>query len=116
LLGRPGLLEPFEGFLRELRGHVPNSEIQRVANEMQIRSHATLDLGVAYSSDLDDAIAVLERAVNELAAQPEWVDHIKEPPEVQGIQGLGEDVVVIRSSSGSPPGIEEPLSACYASG
>jgi small-conductance mechanosensitive channel len=76
--------------------HVPNSEIQRVANESQIRSRATLDLGVAYSSDLDEAIAVLERTANELAAQPEWVNHIKEPPEVQGIQELGEDVVMIR--------------------
>ena len=41
-------------------------------------------------------MTVLTRAANELAAEPEWVDHIKEPPEVQGIQELGEDVVMIR--------------------
>lgn len=76
--------------------HVPNSEINWVANESQVRSRATVEIGVAYSTDLREAMAVLEKAANELATDPEWEEHIKEDPEVQGIQELTDDAVIVR--------------------
>ena len=76
--------------------HVPNSEIARVANETQVRSRATLEIGVSYSSGLRAVMAVLERAANDLATDPEWAPHVKEAPEVQGVHELGGDDVRIR--------------------
>lgn len=76
--------------------HVPNSEIDRVANEAQKNSRATIDIGVSYLADLDEAMAVLERAADDAAGEPEWVELVARPPEVAGVQELTDDSVVIR--------------------
>lgn len=76
--------------------HVPNSEIDRIANEAQQSSRATVEVGVAYSVDLDEATAVLQRAAEEAAHEPAWQEHVQRPPQVSGVQELGDDAVSIR--------------------
>ncbi|NNC75617.1 MAG: mechanosensitive ion channel, partial [Acidimicrobiia bacterium] len=44
--------------------HVPNSEINRVANEAQLISRATIQIGVSYAADLDETMAVLQAAAD----------------------------------------------------
>jgi small conductance mechanosensitive channel len=75
--------------------HVPNSQIDRVANEAQKTSRATVDIGVSYLADLDEAMSVLERAAQD-AAGDEWSELVARPPEVAGVQELTDDSVVIR--------------------
>lgn len=75
--------------------HVPNSQIDRVANEAQKTSRATVDIGVSYLADLDEAMSVLERAAQD-AAGDEWSELVARPPEVAGVQELADDSVVIR--------------------
>jgi small-conductance mechanosensitive channel len=85
--------------IRDTQGtlwHVPNSEIDWVANEAQESSRATVELGVSYSADLDEAIAVLQRAADDAAGDPAWKEHITRPPEVSGVQDLADDAVDLR--------------------
>jgi len=76
--------------------HIPNSEIDYVANEAQVRSRAAVVIGVSYSADLDETVDVLERAAAEAAEDSDWADDVKEDPEVQGIHELGADSVNFR--------------------
>lgn len=76
--------------------HVPNSEIDWVANEAQDSSRATVEIGVSYEADLDQASEVLLAAAEAAAAEPEWADLIRRSPQVSGVQELGDDAVNIR--------------------
>ena len=76
--------------------HVPNSQIDWVANEAQETSRATVEIGVSYNADLDDAMNVLLEAARTAADDPEWQEHVTRPPEVSGVQELAEDAVSIR--------------------
>ena len=76
--------------------HVPNSEIARVANENQLTSRASVVVGVAYAADTHEAMAVLDRAANDAADERDWSGLVHSPPDVQGVQELGEDDVRIR--------------------
>lgn len=76
--------------------HVPNSEIARVANENQLRSRASVEIGVSYNADLDVAMAALDDAVRRIEADPEWASVLDGEHQVQGIQELGDDAVVLR--------------------
>ena len=85
--------------IRDTQGtlwHVPNSQIDWVANEAQETSRATIEIGVSYTAALDDAMDVLLQAAEDAAADPEWQEHIKSPPEVSGVQDLADDAVRIR--------------------
>jgi small conductance mechanosensitive channel len=76
--------------------HVPNSEIDRIANEAQKSSRATIEIGVSYTADLDQAIEVLQQAAEAAADDPDWRQYVQRPPEVSGVQELGDDAVNIR--------------------
>jgi len=76
--------------------HVPNSEINRVANEAQQSSRATVEIGVSYGADLDEAMTVLQAASDGVAAEAEWEDKVQRSPEVLGVEELGDDAVNIR--------------------
>ena len=75
--------------------HVPNSEINWVANENQLRSRATVTVGVSYNTDLDIAIDALDRAARAAADDPDWRDLIDEAPQVNGVDELGDDAMNI---------------------
>ncbi|MDH3226565.1 MAG: mechanosensitive ion channel family protein [Thermoleophilia bacterium] len=76
--------------------HIPNSEIDRVANENQISSRASVEVGVAYGVDTQEAMAVIQRAATDAANEDDWSELVASPPEVQGVQELGDDSVQIR--------------------
>ena len=48
--------------------HVPNSQIDWVTNEAQKTSRATIEIGVPYTVDLEEVMAVLKRATDADAA------------------------------------------------
>lgn len=76
--------------------HVPNSEIDFVANEHQQSNRAVVDIGVAYDVDIDHAMEVLETAAQIAIDDPEWTDHVVSEPQVRGVQELSDFEVVIR--------------------
>jgi small-conductance mechanosensitive channel len=85
--------------IRDTQGtlwHVPNSEIDWVANEAQESSRATIEIGVAYTADLEAATEALQDAADAAADDPAWRDHVLRPAEVSGVQELTDDAVNMR--------------------
>jgi small-conductance mechanosensitive channel len=85
--------------IRDTQGtlwHVPNSQIDWVANEAQESSRATIEIGVAYGADLQAATDVLQRAADSAADDPAWREYVLRPAEVSGVQELTDDAVNFR--------------------
>ena len=96
--------------LRDFDGHVhfvPNGEIKVLTNRTRGFAYATMDIGVAYKSDLDQALALLREVGASLRADPAWRSRIAEDLEVQGVEQLGESAVVLRSRFKVVPAIEQ---------
>ena len=77
--------------------HVPNGEIRRVGNKSQQWSRALLDVPVPYDTDTVDAMALIRRVVDGMAAAPEWADRILGQPEVWGVERFDTMTLAIRT-------------------
>lgn len=87
--------------LRDLEGtlhYVPNGLILEVGNRTELWASAILDIGVAYGEDVDRVIAVLEDELTAASNEEELRELFVEPPNVQGVQELGESAVIVRSA------------------
>jgi len=86
--------------LRDVNGSlhiIPYSVIGTITNESKNFAFALMDIGVSYDSDLDQVIAVLKKAGEDLRAEPFYQDVILDAIEVMGVESLGDSAVVIRS-------------------
>lgn len=85
--------------LRDLDGivhHVPNGEIRVASNYTRHFARVNLDVSVAYNTDLDHAISVINRVGKELAADEKWRDVIKSPPQALRVNNLGSSGIEIK--------------------
>jgi len=85
--------------LRDLDGvvhHVPNGEIKVASNFTQRFSRVNLNISVAYDTDLDHAINVINRVCRELAADEAWKNMIIKTPEVLRVDNLGDSGIDIK--------------------
>jgi small-conductance mechanosensitive channel len=85
--------------LRDLDGivhHVPNGNIQTASNYTRHFSRVNLNISVAYGTDLDHAISVINRVGKELAADEKWHKIIKSPPQVLRVDNLGDSGIDIK--------------------
>jgi len=85
--------------LRDLDGivhHIPNGEIKVASNYTRHFSRVNLDVSVAYGTDLDHAITVINRVGRELAENPEWSWRIRTIPQVLRVNKLGDSGIDIK--------------------
>jgi len=85
--------------LRDLDGivhHVPNGEIRVASNYTRHFARVNLDVPVAYGTDLDHAINVINRVGKELAEDEKWRKVIKSPPQVLRVNNLGDSGIDIK--------------------
>jgi small-conductance mechanosensitive channel len=85
--------------LRDLDGvvhHVPNGEIRTASNFTRHFARVNLNISVAYGTDLDHAIRVINRVGKELAEDKEWRKSIKSPPQVLRVDDLGDSGIYIK--------------------
>ncbi len=85
--------------LRDLDGivhHVPNGEIRTASNFTRHFARVNLDVPVAYGTDLDHAISVINRVGKELAKDEKWSNVIKSPPQVLRVNNLGDSGIDIK--------------------
>ena len=76
---------------------VPNGKIAHIANFSQLWARAQVDIEVSYNCDLRQAMEVIRQAGQEMWEDPEWGDdELSEPPQVKGVQSLGESGIFIR--------------------
>ena len=85
--------------VRDLHGTVhfiPNGEIKVVSNLTKGWSRVVLEVGIGYDEDVDRALGLLAEVGQALAADESFGKLILEPPQVLGVESLGESQVTIR--------------------
>jgi small conductance mechanosensitive channel len=85
--------------LRDIDGivhTVPNGEIKVASNLTRVWARINEDVTVAYGTDIDRAIAVVDGLGKEMAADPVWKRRILEAPRVERVEALGEYGVTIK--------------------
>jgi small conductance mechanosensitive channel len=95
--------------LRDLHGvlHiVPNGQIAAVSNFTRSWSRAVVEVSVAYSTNVDHAIAVLQDEAQRFAADTAWQARLEGMPDVAGVEQLGEHGVTIRVLLRTVPGAQ----------
>jgi small-conductance mechanosensitive channel len=85
--------------LRDTEGRlitVPNSEIRIVANHSSRWSQADIFVPIAYGSDVNQALQIVERVALELASDRLWREFINEKPNILGVDDFKEKCLLIR--------------------
>lgn len=93
-------IRPRVSVLRDLDGnvhYVPNGFIDVTSNLTQEFAQAVLDIGIAYKEDVDAALDVLGDELAAFSQDPAWASMIIEPPQVLGVDQLGDSAVVLRA-------------------
>lgn len=100
--GESGLVEKLNLRLTQLRNGngelitIPNSRITLVKNQTSSWSRVNLGIEVAYDTDLDAAIALIDQIAVELSEDQDWKSYILERPQVLGVDDFGSNSVTIR--------------------
>ncbi len=85
--------------LRDIDGTVhfiPHSNIDVASNWTKEYSRIHLNVGVAYESDLDHVIAVINRVGKEFAEEPEYASKIIAAPQVLRVDNFGDSSIDIK--------------------
>ena len=102
IAGVTGTVEDFSlrrTTLRDLDGvvhTVPNSEIHVASNRTRTWARINEDVTVTYDTDVDNAIAVVDRVGDQLKGDPVWKRRVLEPPRVDRVEALGEFGVTLK--------------------
>ena len=75
---------------------VPNGEIKVASNLTRVWARINEDVTVAYGTDIDRAIDVVDQVGRELHDDPVWKRRILEPPRVERVEALGEYGVTLK--------------------
>lgn len=97
-----GLVESMNLRITQLRNAegrlitIPNSTITVVENLSKDWSRVDLAITIAYDADVDKAIEVIQHVGETMCSDPDWRSKIPEPPEVLGIDEIGNEGITIR--------------------
>jgi moderate conductance mechanosensitive channel len=100
--GKSGLVEEITlryVRLRDFEGHVhyiPNGEIKVVTNRTRGFAQAAIEVGVDYSTDIDQALAVMREVGSAMRADPKWQAKLADEPEILGVERLDNSAVALR--------------------
>jgi small-conductance mechanosensitive channel len=102
LAGVAGTVEDFNlrrTTVRDIDGvvhTVPNGEIKVASNLTRVWARINQDVLVAYDTDIDKAIRVVDDVGRTMAGEPEWKRRILEAPRVERVEALGEYGVTLK--------------------
>ena len=89
---RTTVLRDFDGTVH----HVPNGEIRVASNFSRRFARVNLDISVAYGTDLDHAISVINSVGQELAEDENWAKMIISAPHALRVNNLGDSGIDIK--------------------
>lgn len=102
IAGVDGVVEDFSlrrTTLRDLDGTVhtvPNGQIAVASNMTRMWARVNLDVGVAYDTDIDRAVAIIDAVGEELHADAEWAPRMLEAPKVVRVNALADSAVTLK--------------------
>ena len=85
--------------LRDLDGvvhTVPNGEIKVASNLTRVWARINQDVIVAYGTDIDKAIDVVDKVGVAMAGDPAWKRRVLEAPRVERVEALGEYGITLK--------------------
>lgn len=85
--------------LRDVDGnvhHIPHGEVTMVTNKSAKFSQVNIDFGIAYESDIDVAIEMINRVGEELYNDDTWSRDLLEAPYFKRVQDLGNSAVILK--------------------
>jgi len=85
--------------LRDLDGVVhtiPNGEIRVASNLTRVWARINQDVTVAYGTDIDKAIEVVDNVGREMAGDPAWKRRVLEAPRVERVEALAEYGITLK--------------------
>ena len=85
--------------LRDMNGtvhHVPHGDIKRVSNQSKDFARINLNIGVAYHSDLNKVIDVVNATGLELAEDPKWKELIIKAPQFLRVEDFSDSSITIK--------------------
>jgi small conductance mechanosensitive channel len=85
--------------LRDLDGtvhHIPHGDIKRVANLSKYYARVNLNIRIAYSSNLEHVIAVVNKTGLALAEDPAWKEFIIKPPQFLRVDDFADSAIIIK--------------------
>jgi len=92
--------------LRDLDGtvhHIPQGEIKMVSNLSKKYARVNLNIGVAYNSNLEQVIEVINRTGNELANDPLFKDSVITPPRFLRVDDFADSAIVVKILGDTQP-------------
>jgi small-conductance mechanosensitive channel len=75
---------------------VPNGEVKVASNLTRVWARINEDIVVAYGTDIDRAIGVVDAVGREMLADPIWKRRVLEAPRVERVEALGEYGVTLK--------------------
>lgn len=85
--------------LRDLNGtvhHVPHGEIKRVSNLSKNFARVNLNIGVAYHSNLEKVIEIINETGRKMAEDPMWKDFIIRAPQFLRVEDFGDSAIIVK--------------------
>jgi moderate conductance mechanosensitive channel len=92
--------------LRDMDGtvhHVPHGEVKKVSNLSKGYTRVNLNIGVSYSSNLENVIKVVNDVGKALAEDPEWKDKIITPPKFLRVDDFADSAIIIKILGDTQP-------------
>lgn len=85
--------------LRDLDGTVhtiPNGEVMKTSNLTKTFSRVNIDVGIAYDSDIEKVIEVVNKVGSDLAKDKDFKDDIKKAPEFLRVDEFADSAIIIK--------------------
>jgi small conductance mechanosensitive channel len=102
IAGVTGTVEDFSlrrTTLRDLDGvvhSVPNGQITVASNRTRVWARINQDVTVAYGTDIDKAIEVVDEVGRQMKEDPVWKRRILDPPRIDRVEALGQHGVTLK--------------------
>lgn len=92
---------------------IPNSEIKTIANLSSAWARVDLNIPIAYESDVETALQLIETTALSLQQDPAWSGHILEAPQVMGVEDFSERGMMIKLWIKTLPFQQMPIAREY---